>query len=356
VRNQRYTGERNTDPEKDFIMKKIKILWSLMVGNRLLYVFSITAIGISTFLSFIWPVILRVTIDSIIGDKPLNVMGWMTPMIERSYNFVGGKSVLLGNLWIIVLSLIILTALRGIFLFFKGKWSAEASESIAKNLREKLYDHLQKLPFSYHAKVKTGDLVQRCTSDVETIRRFISVQFVEIGRAIFMIVFALSFMIPMNKNMTLVSMVTIPAIVTFAYVFFRKVKSAFQKSDEAEGYLSAVLQENLTGVKVVKAFAKQSFEIDKFDKKNSAHRDLTYHLIWLLALYWSISDLICFIQIGAVLIFGTYWAVQETQRIARICISLFRIYVCSGCKYLHLYRDCRKGGNGNIIQHKKKGI
>jgi len=312
VRNQRYTGERNTDPEKDFIMKKIKILWSLMVGNRLLYVFSITAIGISTFLSFIWPVILRVTIDSIIGDKPLNVMGWMTPMIERSYNFVGGKSVLLGNLWIIVLSLIILTALRGIFLFFKGKWSAEASESIAKNLREKLYDHLQKLPFSYHAKVKTGDLVQRCTSDVETIRRFISVQFVEIGRAIFMIVFALSFMIPMNKNMTLVSMVTIPAIVTFAYVFFRKVKSAFQKSDEAEGYLSAVLQENLTGVKVVKAFAKQSFEIDKFDKKNSAHRDLTYHLIWLLALYWSISDLICFIQIGAVLIFGTYWAVQGT--------------------------------------------
>jgi ATP-binding cassette subfamily B protein len=195
-----------------------------------------------------------------------------------------------------------------LFLFYKGKWSALASEKIAKNIRDTLYNHLQHLPFEYHVKAKTGDIIQRCTSDVETIRRFIAVQFVEVGRAFFMITIALAFMIPMSKKMTLVSMCLVPLIFSFAYIFFRKVKSAFQESDEAEGRLSAVLQENLTGVRVVRAFSRQAFEIDKFDEKNTEYRDKTYRLIWLLAVYWSSSDLVCLIQIGAVIILGTYWA------------------------------------------------
>ena len=245
-----------------------------------------------------------------IGGKPLEAQGWLKPFIEGMYNLAGGRSVLLDSLWLCSIALAILTVSRGIFVYFKGKLAAVASESIIRRLRDKVYDHLQRLPFDYHVKAKTGDLIQRCTSDMETIRRFIAMQFVEMGRALFMVAFALTFMIPLNHRMTFVSMALVPLIFLFSYIFFMKVKVAFQKSDESEGAMSTVLQENLTGVRVVRAFARQSFEIEKFVKHNNEYRDLTYKLIWLLAIYWSVSDLICLIQIAGVLILGTIWAAK----------------------------------------------
>jgi len=181
-----------------------------MKGNRSLYVFSIIAVGAAIFLRFAWPLVLRVTVDSIIGSEPLETSGWMQPLITKAFDFLGGKSVLEKSLWMCSIILILLTLSRGIFLFFKGKWSATASEAIARKIRDKVYDHLQYLPFDYHVKAKTGDLIQRCTSDVETIRRFLAMQMVEIGRALFMLFFALSFMLPMSVKMTLISLSLVP--------------------------------------------------------------------------------------------------------------------------------------------------
>ncbi len=289
-------------------MKKFKLLWNFMKGNRSLYVISILAVGAAIFLRFAWPMVLRVTIDSIIGNKPIETSGWMQPVIIRVFDLLGGKSVLEKSLWMSSIILILLTLSRGIFIFFKGKWSAIASESIARKIRNDVYDHLQYLPYDYHVKAKTGDLIQRCTSDVETIRGFLSMQLVEVGRAIFMLFFALSFMLPMSVEMTLVSLSLVPFIFVFAVVFFIKVKAAFKASDESEGRLSTVLQENLSGVRVVRAFARQKYEIDKFDERNVEYRDLTYRLIRLLAWYWSVSDFLSLIQIIAVTVLGTYWA------------------------------------------------
>lgn len=281
-----------------------------MKGSRSLYFISILAVGAAIFLRFAWPMVLRVTIDSVIGNKPIETNGWMQPLIIRIFDFIGGKSVLEKSLWMCSIILILLTLSRGIFLFFKGKWSAIASEAIARKIKDMVFDHLQYLPYDYHVKAKTGDLIQRCTSDVETIRRFLAVQMVEVGRALFMLFFALSFMLPMSVKMTLVSLSLVPFIFVFAIVFFIKVKVAFQASDEAEGSLSTVLQENLTGVRVVRAFARQKYEVDKFDKKSVDFRDLTYKLIRLLALYWSTSDFLSLTQIIAVTVLGTYWAAQ----------------------------------------------
>jgi ATP-binding cassette subfamily B protein len=291
-------------------MKTIKLLWSFMQGKRLLYIMAIAAVAVAIFLRNVWPLVLRVTIDSIIGGKPVETAGWLQPAILRLLDALGGQSVLARSLWMCSLILIILTLTRGMFLYFKGKWAAMASEGIAQNIRNRLYDHLQHVPFDYHVKAKTGDLVQRCTSDVDTIRRFLAVQLVEIGRAIFMVGFALSFMLPMSLKMTLVAMALVPLIFSFAVIFFMKVKEAFQASDEAEGRLSTVLQENLTGVRVVRAFGRQKFEIDKFEETNAEYRDLTYRLLHLLAAYWSSSDFISLIQISSVLVIGTYWTVQ----------------------------------------------
>ncbi len=296
-----------------------------MKGHRVLYICAIAAIAVAIFLRNVWPLVLRVTVDSIIGGRPIETVGWLQPYIIRLVDAMGGQSVLAQSLWMCSLILVLLTLSRGLFLFFKGKWAAQASEGIARSIRESLYDHLQHLPFDYHVKAKTGDLVQRCTSDVDTVRRFLAVQLVEIGRALFMVFFALSFMLPMSLKMTLVAMALIPLIFSFALIFFMKVKAAFQASDEAEGRLSTVLQENLTGVRVVRAFARQKFEIDKFDEINTEYRDLTYRLIHLLAGYWSISDFFSLIQISSVLLIGTYWTV--TGEISLGTLLAFSSYV-----------------------------
>jgi ATP-binding cassette subfamily B protein len=202
--------------------------------------------------------------------------------------------------------IVILTIANGLFLYFKGKWSAKAAESIARNTRENLYDHLQRLPYDYHVKAETGDLIQRCSSDVETIRRFLAVQFVEIGRGLFMLFSVSIIMFTLNVKLALISMIAVPILFTFAFVFFTKVQKIFLLCDESEGRLSTTIQENLSGMRVVRAFGKEAYEVDRFDEKNSEYRDLVYKLIKLLAWYWSMSDALCLIQTAAILIIGAY--------------------------------------------------
>ncbi|SHJ00585.1 ATP-binding cassette, subfamily B [Geosporobacter subterraneus DSM 17957] len=283
---------------------KLKLLWKYMEGNKLLYMGAVISIGISTIFTLVNPLVIRVTIDSIIGEEAIQGPLWVHGLIEN----LGGRSLLMHNLWIAALALVLLNIMNGFFLYAKGKWSAQASEDIARNLREALFNHLQHLSYDYHVKVETGELIQRCTSDVETIRRFLAVQLVEVGRTVFMLGFALFIMLSLDVSLTLVSIIVVPIIFISALIFFMKVQKAFQLSDEAEGRLSTVLQENLTGIRVVRAFGRQAFEAEKFEKSNAEYRDLTYDLIRLLAGYWSLSDLLTMLQIGAVVVVGAYWA------------------------------------------------
>lgn len=277
-----------------------------MKGNKLLYFGAILSVALATAFTLAGPLVLRFSIDSVIGDTPMDLPVW----VENAVASIGGRSLLVKNLWICSIVLLILTMGRGVFIYLRGKWSAIASESIAKNIREELYDHLQHLSYEYHVKAETGDLIQRCTSDIETIRRFLAVQFVEIGNAVFMLTLVIGVMLSLNVKLTMIAMTVVPIIFVAAVIFFIKIRDAFQKSDEAEGKLSNVLQENLTGIRVVRAFARQQFEIDKFDEKNIEFKDLTYRLIKLLAWYWAVSDLVCLSQIGAVLIFGAHLAAK----------------------------------------------
>jgi ATP-binding cassette subfamily B protein len=284
----------------------MKKLLKLTKGNRLLYMAAILSIAAATFVAMLEPMVMKITIDSIIGGKPLDVPA----PIEKLVLMVGGTKVLWRNLWICSLSLVALTCTRGVFLFLRGKLSAQAAENIARNMRVKLYDHIQNLPYGYHIKAESGDLIQRCTSDVDTVRKFFASQMVEIGRAFFIVTFAIIMMLSLNKKMTVIAMVVVPVIFIFSYVFFHKIKNTFEKADAQEGVLTSVLQENLSGVRVVKAFGRQNFEIEKYEKENIKYRDLNFKLINLLSNYWSTSDILCMTQIGLVLVSGIYFAVN----------------------------------------------
>ncbi|MBZ9606841.1 ABC transporter ATP-binding protein/permease [Clostridium estertheticum] len=284
----------------------MKKLLKLTKGNRLLYITAIISIAVATFIAMLEPMVIKVTIDSIIGNKPMDVP---LPM-QKLVRLLGGTGVLSRNLWICALGLVILTCIRGVFLFLRGNLSARAAENIARNMRVKLYDHIQNLPYGYHVKAETGDLIQRCTSDVDTVRKFFATQMVEIGRAFFIVTFAILMMLSLNKKMTIIAMVIVPIIFIFSYVFFYKIKDTFEHSDAQEGVLTSVLQENLSGARVVKAFGRQKFEIEKYEKENMKYRDLNFKLVKLHSIYWSTSDILCMTQIGLVLVSGIYFAVN----------------------------------------------
>jgi len=223
---------------------------------------------------------------------------------------LGGADHLAHNLWLAALAMFVLTAAAGFFTFFKVRWSAGASEEIARNLRNNLYDHLQRLPAKYLDKADTGDLVQRCTSDVETMRLFLSAQVVEIGNALILLCTAVPIMLWLDARMTLVSLSLVPLIIGFAVVFFIKVKHRFKAVEQAESEMTTVLQENLTGIRVVRAFARQEFERSKFAAKNDLFRDRSFTLVRLMAVYWTASDLLVLCQMCFALGFGAYWITQ----------------------------------------------
>lgn len=254
----------------------------------------------------IGPLIIGTTIDGVIGTNEIQ-----SNTIQRVVNFLGGRDFLNANLWILGIIIVSNTALRGIFLYYKNTLSSKASENIAMRIRNKLYDHIQRLPYEYHVKADTGELIQKCTSDVDTIRRFLAIQLVEVAGSIFMLIFILYIMFKLSVSMVIISFALIPIIFSFAFIFFKKVQRDFKLADESEAKLSTVLQENLTGIRVVKAFAREKEEMDKFDEKNKVHQNNVNKLIFNLATYWAISDFISLVQVALVIIVGSYLVIRD---------------------------------------------
>ncbi|MFP4216308.1 MAG: ABC transporter ATP-binding protein [Phycisphaerae bacterium] len=296
--------------------RRTHTLWTFMKGHRRRYLLAIGALIVATLISYMPPLVIGAVIDNVIDGKPLRGPEWLTGLFDA----IGGRTVLGSNLWIGGLAIVALMAGSGVFLYVKGRYAAHAAEGISRNIRETVYNHLQNLPVSFHDESDTGDLVQRCTSDIDTIHVFLSLQVVEIGRGAALIATALPIMLYLNVWMTGVSMVLIPVILIFTVWFFIQVRGAFKRSDEAEGKMTARLQENLTGIRVVRAFARQEHECALFARRNATWRDLDYRLIRLLGVYWSLSDLLCFAQRGLVLFAGAWLVSRGEMKIGQMVV------------------------------------
>lgn len=299
------------------VSRKLKLIYGFLRGNVWRYLGSVFAVVLSVAVSFVTPLILAETIDGVIGQKrPLSIPGFLGEWVEQ----LGGRDFLAHNLWVMGLAMLLLSVVGGVFQFFRGRWMAQASEAIAKNMRDRLYSHLQTLSYDYHVKAETGDLIQRCTSDVETIRRFLSSQLVEMFRSVLMIAVALVIMLQMNRKMTLISMILVPPLFLFAFLFFKMVRKWFTESDAAEGKMSAVLQENLTGVRVVRAFGREQYEVEKFKKANDDLWKKSLRLSDLLAVYWGGSDMLSMMQTGITLVYGVFLAASGGMLVGEMTV------------------------------------
>ena len=287
--------------------RRLRMLVSWTRGHRLAYLGALLSVLLSAAIGFVTPQVMRTILDSILGDQPFS-----SPFMAACVDFLGGRALLLENLWICGLALILINLVNAVFLFTRGAWTNTATEAILRALRNRLYDHLQRVPYDYHVKTETGDLIQRCTSDVETVRRFLAGQLVELARGIFMLALALGIMLSMNVPMTLIAVCAVPFMILTSLFFFKRMQHEFEVADRIEGAMSTVLQESLTGVRVVRAFGRQAYEIDKFGEKNTAYRDKWFKLNTTMSAFWAMSDGFGFFQSMVVILVGVYNCVHGT--------------------------------------------
>lgn len=264
-------------------------VWKLTQGYRLPYIGAGLALGISTIARTGSLLLIQYFVDNFIAQG------------DRSY-----------ALWMIAVGFVALAAIQGGFTFISGSLSAHTAESIAQRLRNFVLDHLQRLPFAYHDEVQTGEMIQRSTSDIDALRRFYAIEFVESSRILFLFVINFAAIWYLNGQLALISVIVIPLILIMSVYFFRLISAAYEKYQEQDAVLTTTLQENLTGVRVVKAFARQPFEEEKFEEANMGKYRLGKRLLLMHTLYWPLSDLLCGAQMLGGYLVGALMAINGT--------------------------------------------
>ncbi len=267
-------------------------VWRMMSGFHLAYGGATLALAISALAKTTTLFLLRYFADLVAGDaQPLD--GGMTEtFVWIALGFVG------------------LAVVEGGFAFLSGRMAAYTAESVTRRLRNFLFDHIQRLSFIYHGKTPTGDLIERVTSDVDALRRFFNEQAIGVGRIILLFVINFIAILQLRVDLGLVSVIAIPPILLVSLWFFKKVTDAYEKYQEQEAALSTTLQENLTGVRVVKAFARQEYEKDKFEKDNWEKYLRGKLLLLMHSLFWPLSDIVLGFQMLGGFVFGAFLAID----------------------------------------------
>ncbi|MDR3255207.1 MAG: ABC transporter ATP-binding protein/permease [Synergistaceae bacterium] len=289
-------------------------------GWRALYLAAFLFMLLSLFCGFLLPQTIRFVVDSVIGGRApegVPVISWLVSALGAS-----GPSRMRENLMLAGALVVLVAALGGVCGFAHHRILSKSAEGVTRRLRERLYSHIQRLPYEWHVGVQTGDIVQRCTSDVEVVRGFVASQLTEIVRVVALVVFAYSILFPMNFTMALASFLFLPVILSFSLVFLKSAAARFLAADEAEGQLLAIAQENFTGVRVVRAFGRERFEADRFDRQNRLYSDLWMRLGELLSTYWGAGDMFTGLQMIALCLVGVLQASAGSLTVGEFIVFL----------------------------------
>ena len=276
-----------------------KNLWQITGKSRWALLGAIVCTAVSAAGAYLTPLVVSFTVDSVLDTKPMQLPAAILGLIEKA----GGRDFLVRNLWICAAAILLTSLCNGLFSYGRGRFAAQMGEGMCRALRGQLFRHLSNAPYAWHKASSTGDLVQRCTADVEVVRRFVQVQLIQVLRTVVMALIAIAIMLPISRPLTAVATCLLPVLILFSFLYSKGVQKYFTLVDEADGRLTTALQENLTGMRVVRAFARQKQELEKYTRLNTEYRAIGCKLDTLMALYWGLSDMLTFPmrQLGRIL-------------------------------------------------------
>lgn len=279
----------------------------LIYENRKLYFFIVILTLVNNYMRMIIPAITGFAIDSVLGEADYSLPTY----ISNAINNIGGMDFLRENIWIIGIVIVLVSALQMTLAFFRGNMVGRTSENISCTIRNRLYWHLQNLPFSEYGNIQTGDVIQRCTSDIETTRRFLADQMMEIFRILVLVLVAVYFMSKISIILTIASVCIMPFILVFSILYSKRITNSFLKCEHTESKLSQTIQENVNGVRVVKAFGREEFELEKFKKYNNEMQNNLSKFLDTVAYFWATSDSLCFLQYAILIFTGAYLGYKD---------------------------------------------
>ena len=287
-----------TGSKYDFLKKQMK-------GNYKYLFTCVFFILIGSFFSFLGPKLIGVAVDSIIGTAPFDLPVFVVDIINKA----GGRGYFLANIWVVILVFLAIKITEAFCEFMRLGASNYLGENLGYNMRQSIFERLQSATFAYHKGIYTGDIIQRCSTDIDTVRMFV-LEMTDIIRVVSKIVIAYWFMTGISLPLALISFTTVPLVSAFSVYFTGKIQKRFLAADEAEGALQSRVQENLSAPRVVRAFGKQKQERDLFEKGNNLFTDMWTNMGNLMAWFWAIGDLLPVLQVILVLSSGTFFAVK----------------------------------------------
>lgn len=279
-------------------------IWKMMVDYRMPYLGATLALAVSALAQTFMYLLLRYFADDVVTQGK-----YIGNSLTQTFLWIG-------------LAFVGLAIVQGGFSFLSGRLAAYTAEGITRRLRDFLFDHIQRLSFSYHATTPTGDLIERVTSDVDALRRFFSEQGIGIGRIILLFVINFIAILNLNVKLGLLSVIAIPFMLLVSVWFFKRVTKAFENYQSQEAVLSTTLQENLTGVRVVKAFGRQEYEKGKFERDNWTKYLKGKFLLLMHSLFWPLSDIV----LGLQMLFGFMYAATMAIN-GEITVGMYIAYV-----------------------------
>lgn len=282
-------------------------LWHFLRKSRHWFVLGILCAFAMTGLEMVSPQIVNFTVDNLLSGQALELPAFVTQYVDVP----AIVAFLQDRLWLVAIAVIVTGAASVACRFGNMYFNNLGGESLVKTIRDDLFGHIGRLPQSFYSQNKTGDLIQRSTSDVEMVKNFVSEQLVPLFRVVILLTVSLTVMFLMNPLLASVSAAFVPIVLTYSLVFRAQIKKHFEACDICEAELSSITQENLTGVRVVRAFGREKSEIDKFDRKNKEYGDRNVRLTWLFTWFWIVGDFFSGMQVLAVLGVGTYLCVTQ---------------------------------------------
>ena len=283
-----------------------ELVWHFLRGSKAYFIIAIVCISLMNLLALIVPRVISYTVDTLITGKESDLPAFIVDAIES----IGGSAYIREHLYLIAVFLMIIGALSALCNYLYRYYNNKGAETLVETMRNEIFAHIARLPFSWHTKNQTGDIIQRCTSDVDAVKNFVSGQLTEVFRVVLMVAFSLYFMFTINVKLALIAVILIPINIAYSAYGHKRMGKIFEEADVEEGKLSAVVQENLTGVRVVRAFGRELFEKERFEKQNHDYWKMWIRMDWVLAWFWAIGTLLLSLQTMIVVVLGAVFAVR----------------------------------------------
>lgn len=282
-------------------MKEIKLFWKILKNNRLTYFLSMISTIFIQIFSGLTPIVIMITVDSIIGDKE-----YKYNILEKAVNLIGGRDFLRSHIYILAFVIVILTGISCIFIFLRNYYSNVACENLIYNLKEKMYNKFLNIDIRCLNDYSTGDLIQRSSSDIETVRKLFSTQLVNAFGSIATIILVIVVMSLINLKLAMISISLCIVISFLSYVFYGKIGKIFKETDEAESQLMVFIKEALFNIRVIKAFNRENYILKLFREKNEEFNITQNKFMKTSAKFRAVNDFLTFLQLAIILVVGGY--------------------------------------------------